>query len=164
MEISNETVAEALLAFFRSIPDCGIASKPDVFTRCRIVDNVYQPVKQQEVLEIIRTNPSMVLHAGASGSSELTDCDDYALQLKATLTGLYRNKLLAGEDVVFPPAIGIVLTQNHALNLIICESAVSDHGVEVLLIDPSEAQPRFSSDPTSSQSALQTLPVSLIYI
>ena len=160
MEITKEALPMVFRDFFKMVPDSGITSISNARRRSVIVDNKYSAVTRNEILEIIKTNPLLVPNTQPNETNELNDCDDYALQLKALTTALYRQRMLAGE-VLFPPAVGIVVTQNHALNLVI---TASQKELELSIIDPSETNPTFLNDPAQCQQVLKTLPISIIYI
>jgi hypothetical protein len=161
MEISNEIIPRLLRDFFKKIPDSGIKTITNAKRRSVIVDNTYSPVTQSEILEIIKSNPLLVPNSQVTVNNELSDCDDYALQLKASTTALYRQRMLA-NDRLFPPAVAIVITQSHALNLVITESEGGDPTPSI--IDPSETEPIFLDDPKQGSHALGILPIKLIYI
>lgn len=161
MDVTNENLIQLIHDFFGVIPDCGIKNLTDARRISVIVDNSYSTLKKGEIISTLKSTPLLAGEAELSNNSELFDCDDYALQLKATLTGLYRTKrLLTG--MIAPPAVGIVITQNHALNIVVCES--NGANPEIFLVDPSVKSPKLIGDPSASLELLKTLPVSLIYL
>lgn len=162
MEITKESIPNMLRDFFKTIPDSGITTITHAMKRSIVVDNKYSPVSQKEILGIIKSNPLLVASSLVDANDELIDCDDYALQLKALATTLYRQRMLSGSVTLFPPAIGIIITQNHALNLVVTESKESNP--ELSLIDPSEKSPRFLNNPAQCAQALKILPIAMIYI
>ena len=162
MEITKDSLPTLIRDFFNKIPDSGIKSISSARRRSVVVDNLYTSVKETELFEAIRSNPLLVPRLPLNANNELIDCDDYALQLKASITALYRQKMLVTNISIFPPAVGIVITQNHALNIAICES--EGGGPEVFIIDPSESSPILMNDPKVSAKALKILPVNMIYI
>jgi hypothetical protein len=93
---------------------------------------------------------------------DIADGDDYALQLKASLTALNRQKMISTGKIILPPAIGIVITKNHVVNLIICGNTADT--ISVFLIDPSMQKPTLVNDPDESALLLKTLPVKIIYL
>jgi len=161
MDVSNDSLIPLLLDFFKAIPDCGIRDLADIKRVSILVDNTYSSLKKAEVMSMLKSNLLLIGEAEAIDNSELFDCDDYALQLKASLTALYRTKRLQTETVS-PPAVGIVITQNHAVNIVLCESSTSE--LEILLVDPSIKTPKMVSDASASAQLLRTLPISLIYM
>lgn len=162
MNITKGKIPILIRDFFKEISDSGISSIPNVTRRSIIVDNQYSLVSKDEIMGVIKSNPLMITSSLIAGNNELFDCDDYALQLKALITALYRQRFLSGNAALFPPAIGIVITQSHAINLIITKS---QNGRPILsLIDPSESSPAFLDNPSQSLQALKTLPVAMIYI
>jgi len=161
MDVLKDNLIPLIRDFFNAIPDCGIKTLTDVRRVSVLVDNSYSSLKKAEIISMINSSPLLVGAAEMSTDSELFDCDDYALQLKASLTALFRTKrLLTGT--IAPPAVGIVITQKHALNIVICES--SNAKPEIFLVDPSLKSPKMVSDSSASSELLKTLPVSLIYI
>jgi hypothetical protein len=161
MDVSKDSLIPLLRDFFKAIPDCGIKTLVDTRRVSVLVDNTYSVLKKAEIMGMLKSSPLLAGAAEGSENSELFDCDDYALQLKASLTALFRTKRLLVR-MVAPPAIGVVITQNHALNIVLCES--NDAGSEILLVDPSLKSPKMVSDPSASSELLKTLPISLIYI
>ena len=127
-----------------------------------IVDNAYNTVLKSEVTTTIKTNPLIASPIQGQDNPEIADCDDYALQLKASLTALYRQKMINTGKVILPPAIGIVITQNHVVNLVFW--ANPDSTVGVFLIDPSVQKPVLVSDSGESAALLKTLPVKMVYL
>ena len=162
MEIPSESIKQLLEDFFAEIPDSGIESEVDVDERSVIVDSFYTPVTEAEVFEVLRTNPLLVPPQTDHSPGELFDCDDYALQFKASITALYRQKKLVGNIELHPPAVGIVISQKHALNIGVFE-AESDEP-RIFIIDPSAPVPVMLKDPQSSIEALKMPPIKLIYI
>lgn len=150
-----------LCDFFKAIPYCGITDLALTEEFSVLVDDVYCTLKKTEIMSMLNSSPLLVGSAEISDNSDLFDCDDYALQLKASLTALFRAKRLLA-DTIYPPAIGIVITQNHALNIVLCESNNSD--LEIFLVDASLDTPKMVSNPSASSVLLRTLPIKLIYI
>lgn len=162
MELRKDILPKLIRDFFKKIPDSGIKSLTDARKRTIIVDNMYSTTSQTELLEVIRANPLLVPGAQRNEDDELVDCDDYALQLKTSITALYRQKKIATNEQIYPPAVGIVISQNHALNLMILESETGSG--EIYLIDPSSDSPTFTNDPEQSAQVLKLLPIKSIYI
>jgi hypothetical protein len=162
MEINKDSLPKLIRDFFKQIPDSGIKSLPDARKRTIIVDNKYITTSRTELLEVIRTNPLLVPGAQTNENDELTDCDDYALQLKTSITALYRQRKVTTNEQIYPPAVGVVLSQNHALNLVIIESETGSS--EIYLIDPSIDSPTFINEPGQIAQALKLLPIKNIYI
>lgn len=161
MEISKDSLIPLIRDFFRVLPDSGIKTLVDAQRVSTLVDNSYAALKKSDIISTLKSNPLLVGAAEPTNESELFDCDDYALQLKASLTGLYRTKRLLNE-IISPPAVGIVVTQNHALNIVFCESG--NALPECFLVDPSQKSPKLVNESSASSNLLKTLPVSLIYI
>lgn len=162
MEISKDSLPKLIRDFFKKIPDSGIKSISNARRRSVIVDNIYSTTSQAELLGVIKTNPLLVPYSQRSDNNELVDCDDFALQLKASITALYRQKMLTTNLPIFPPAVGIVVSQNHALNLMISNTETGS--IEIYLIDPSSDSPTFINDAEQSAEALKMLPIDMIYI
>lgn len=161
MDIPKDNLIPLLRDFFRPIPDCGINNLADIRRVSILVDNIYSPLKKTEITSTLKSNPLLSGDAEATDKSELFDCDDYALQLKSSLTALYRSMRRSGNSVS-PPALGVVITQNHALNIVLCETG--NARLAFFLVDPSLKSPRMVSDPSASLELLKVLPISLIYI
>lgn len=162
MQISSESVPGLILDFFRQIPDSGIRTINSAQRKSLRVDNAYSTVPKSDVRKVIETNPLIMPPVQGQTNPEVADCDDYALQLKAALTALNRQKMINTGKVILPPAIGIVITQNHVVNLVVCGN--TGDAKSVFLIDPSMQKPTLVNDPTESASLLKTLPVRIIYL
>jgi len=162
MEISREVIPRLILNFFNLIPDSGIQEIDVAEARSLRVDNSYKTVSKSEVKRVIETNPLIVPPIQNQTNPDIADCDDYALQLKASLTALNRQKMISTGKIILPPAIGIVITQNHVVNLVICGNTADTIGV--FLIDPSMQKPKLVDDPDESALLLKTLPVRIIYM
>lgn len=161
MDVSKDQLIPFIRDFFSAISDCGIRNLADTRRVSVLVDNTYVALRKSEIMSMLKSSPLLVGAAERLDNSELFDCDDYALQLKASLTALFRAKRLL-DDTIAPPAIGIVITQNHALNIVLCGSSDSD--LAIFLVDPSLKSPQLVNDPTASSGLLKTLPITLIYI
>lgn len=161
MEISKDSLIPLVRDFFSAIPDSGIKTIPDAERISTLADNSYSALQKSDIVSTLKSNPLLVSAAESSNNSELFDCDDYALQLKASLTGLFRTKRLSNK-IIAPPAVGIIITQNHALNIVFCES--SNASPELFLVDPSLKSPKLVSESPAASNLLKTLPVKLIYI
>jgi len=162
MEISREVIPRLILNFFNLIPDSGIQEIDVAEARSLRVDNSYKTVSKSEVKRVIETNPLIVPPIQNQTNPDIADCDDYALQLKASLTALNRQKMISTGKIILPPAIGIVITQNHVVNLVICGNTADTIGV--FLNDPSMQKPKLVDDPDESALLLKTLPVRIIYM
>jgi hypothetical protein len=162
MELKKDKIYKLLRDFFQRISGSGIKIIPDVYGRSVLADDVYNTVTQQEVMASINSNPLLVPNHSLSANEELFDCDDRALQLKASMMALYRQRALASNNRGYPPAIGMVFSMSHVLNIVVCEAA--NDGFEVFLIDPSQSSPAFINEPEQSAKALGTLPIQFIYI
>jgi len=162
MQISREMVPRLILDFFKEIPDSGIRSISVAKRKTVRVDNAYNTVSKSEVKRIIETNPLIVPPIQNQTNPEIADCDDYALQLKASLTALNRQKMISTGKIILPPAIGIVIAQSHVVNLVICGNTADT--ISVFLIDPSMQKPTLVNDPDESALLLKTLPVKIIYL
>lgn len=162
MQISREVIPRLILNFFNEIPDSGIQEIDVAEARSLRVDNAYKTVSKSEVKRVIETNPLIVPPIQNQPNPDIADCDDYALQLKASLTALNRQKMISTGKIILPPAIGIVITQDHVINLVICGNTADTIGV--FLIDPSMQKPKLVNEPDESALLLKTLPVRIIYM
>lgn len=162
MQISKDEIPRLIFDFFRAIPDSGIQRISDARRKSIIVDNAYSFVSKVEINTIVKTNPLILPPIQDQDTPEIADCDDYALQLKASLTALYRQKMISTGKMILPPAIGIVITQNHALNLAICKAP--QNTPSIFLIDPSLQKAFLTNDVDKSISLLKKLPVHIVYL
>lgn len=162
MQISKDKIPRLVSDFFKKIPDSGINSITSARQKSVLVDNTYSLVFKNEIQNIIRTNPLIVPPIENHVNLEISDCDDYALQLKASLTALYRQNMINSGKIIMPPAIGIVITQNHAINIVLCRG--SENSSKIFLIDPNEKNPVLTDDSEESASLLKTLPIRLLYL
>lgn len=161
MEIGKVGAQRLLGDFFGEIDKSGI-NRDTVKERSVLADDVYTAVTQQEVMASINSNPLSVPNNSLSANAGLFDCDDYALQLKSSMMALYRQRALASNDRVYPPAVGMVFSKSHALNIVICE--LEENRFEIFLIDQSQSSPVFINEPEQSKEALGTQPVQFIYM
>lgn len=159
MDINSDDFLLLIKDFFKDIPDSGIRTLPQATKICRMVDNVYSLVSIEDVTSVIKYHP-LLNDNKIPANAEILDCDDFAMQLKAALTAFYRTKSVSG-NVMPPPAIGIVITQNHALNLFL--SSVNEEK-QIFLIDPSLKIPLPVSELDMATTLLKTLPLTLIYV
>ena len=162
MRISRERVPRLILDFFKAIPGSGITSISIAKRKSVRVDNAYNTVPKSDVKKVIETNPLIMPPIQGQTNPEIADCDDYALQLKASLTALNRQKMISTGKIILPPAIGIVITQNHVVNLVVCGNSAEKVGI--FLIDPSMQKPKLVNDSAEVASTLKTLPVKIIYL
>ena len=162
MDISKDSVQRFIYTFFKTIPNSGIRTLNQAGRKSILVDNVYSCVAKTEIENILQTNPLLIPPIQNQENPEIADCDDYALQLKASLTVLYRQKMISTGQIIYPPAVGIVITQNHALNIVICESLPDSQGI--YLVDPSMREPYLTENVEESVSLLKILPINTIYL
>ena len=163
MDVSKKDLPSLIANFFCQIKNCGIKNQREALIKSTLVDNSYSVLKKTDIANMLKSNLLLIGQAESLINSDLFDCDDYALQLKSSLTALFRTqRLLSSNSSIFPPAVGIVITQNHAINIVICESI--NNKPEVFLIDASLASPKLIDDPLDSARLLKTMPISLIYI
>lgn len=158
--VTSDELPDLLYRFFREIPETGLTSKSAVRKKSLIVDNVYDLVNKEILRSVVIGNPLLSFPVAMQGQ-EVLDCDDYALQLKAAMNSLGRNRMLSGETV-YPPAVGMVITQNHALNIVVTKWGES--GKRVFLIDTMEESPKLESNKDACRSLLKLMPIKFIYI
>ncbi|KDN30624.1 hypothetical protein VFDL14_03715 [Vibrio fortis] len=160
MQLELDSIKIALMNYFEGSWDSNAASMSDLDKVAIGLDDQYTAVTKSEILSIIQTSPSLVVPDNSTFGHQLSDCDDYALQLKALTVALYRQKAWQGAQVS-PPAIGMVITQSHAFNFIIWDKLGE---ATAAIIDPSEQTPVFYDVLADGRHTLGTFPIQLIYI
>tara|TARA_R110001583_G_scaffold195475_1_gene374037 strand:+ start:162 stop:635 length:474 start_codon:yes stop_codon:yes gene_type:complete len=129
------------------------------YRRMLVTDNVYSHVDMDDLAAVIRTNP--LLQYVDRLHEEINDCDDYALQLKAAMAALYRHRAYSAGQTVYPPAVAIIITEYHALNLIV----VNHEGeYQVYIVDTMMSQPAITQDPTEAWLLMKQGSVTNVYI
>ena len=108
---------------------------------------------------ILNTHP-MLISPPDHLASELNDCDDYALQFKAAFAATYRQRALMTQSPLKPPAVGMVITQSHVVNIVLTKG--SDNKPKAFLIDPMVHSPKLIDDPDQCTSCLKST-VNFIY-
>ena len=157
MSLSGEHVIVAIRDFFREVPSSGIRTKTQARLKSILVDEVYDLVTRATVDRVMRSNPLLI---PAAPETELSDCDDFALHVKANITRLYRQENLASGASRPPPAIGIVVTGSHVLNAFLTSQ---EDGHTLALADASRQQRPIVVDPADAPPILGMLPVRLLY-
>jgi hypothetical protein len=158
--ISPDAIRACILDFFSSLGACEISTMADVRIKVMLVDDVYSPISRDEILALLRGNP-LPAPAG-DAKTQITDCDDYALQLKGAAVKLFRQRYCTGAGQPAPPAVAIVISQNHALNLFIEQDAQGAN--RIWLIDASAPELPITHDPAKAARMLKKPPVKLIYM
>lgn len=158
--VTSDEIPELLYRFFREIPETGLTTKSAVRKKSLIVDNLYSLVDKEILKSVVIGNPLLNFPASMQGQ-EVLDCDDYALQLKAAMNSLGRQSVLSGE-LVYPPAVGMVITQNHALNIVVTKWG--ENGKRVFLIDTMVESPKLEANKDACRSLLKLMPIKFIYI
>jgi hypothetical protein len=93
--------------------------------------------------------------------AEIADCDDFALQMKATLTALRRTENLAQGSDRSPPAIAIVVADQHALTAFITANGAD---LALALADASDPTRPISDAPDDATRLFKYEPaIQLIY-
>lgn len=130
--IAPERIRDLVLALFARVPGSGLQGRGPACEKLCFVDNAYSPVSQAEVRRIAAANPLQT--PLTDFDDELTDCDDYALQIKSVLTTLRRRKRRRPDAPCAPPAIGIIIAEAHAINAFV---SATPSGLQLSLIDAS---------------------------
>ncbi len=160
MRLEALSVLNAVTSFFAAIPDSGIDDLPSAQQRSFFADNEYSSVPRARVDEVLRSHPLLV-PIGIDPADELADCDDFALQLKAALIARARMDNLGSGIYAPPPAVGIIFTMSHALNVVVTVA----HGVPAtMVVDASHPDQPMTTDPAEAALLLRLLPIRLIYI
>jgi hypothetical protein len=157
--VTNDEIPGLLHRYFREIPEAGFSSLTAVRKKSLIVDNVYELVDKDTLNSVVVANPLLSYPANMQGQ-EVLDCDDYSLQLKASMNSLNRQRVLAGQ-ATYPPAVGMVITQNHALNVII--SRWGESGKRVFVIDTMLESPKLVSNKDECRTLLKLMPIKFVY-
>lgn len=161
MTIISPAAVRLLIAdFFSSIGECEVATLSEVKVKVMLVDDGYSTITRSEILALARVN-SLGPPAGAS-ESQCADCDDYALHLKDAAAAKRRQRSANDSAPALPPAVAIVMSQNHALNMFIDEGAQGRHSL--WFIDTSEPDLPTTNDPAQALRMMKQPPVRLIYM
>ncbi|MDN3639640.1 hypothetical protein QWY82_12620 [Simiduia curdlanivorans] len=128
-----EDIASRFFDFFKALNLTTDKERYGFYAKMFIVDGLYSQVDLLDIQAVVQTNP--LLQYVESLGQEINDCDDYALQFKGALTALYRQRMHARQQVINPPAVGMMFTESHALNIIV---GTDD---QVYLIDTMTASP-----------------------
>ncbi len=159
-DISPATVRSLITDFFSRIDGSGIRTQEDTNKRAMLADDSYSPITKSEILEIAKTHPLMVMPE--LEGMDIADCDDYALQLKAAATALYRSRAVAAGTACMPPAVGMLFSQDHVVNFFISRD---DAGKPVLwVIDTSVKDRPVTSNADDAMSLCGTFPLQWMYI
>ena len=158
--ISPDAIRQSLLEFFSSLGACEIATMVDLKIKVMLVDDSYSSISRDEIRSLARGNP--LLAPPGDAITQITDCDDYALGLKDAAVKLFRQRSSAGRVALVPPAIAIVISQNHAVNLFIEQDARGKN--TVWFIDASTPKLPITNDPAQAARLLKKQPVKLIYM
>lgn len=157
MELDEAALLRLVHRFFRRVPDSGIRTALHARRKTVVVDAYYLPVAKATVDRVMRSNPLLI---PAGSETEVSDCDDYALQVKATITSLRRQEnLLEGRNEP-PPAVGIVITGTHALTAFV---GTQDGEPYLALADASRSERPIVTEPAAAVPILGEPPVRLLY-
>ena len=158
--ISPDAIRQSLLGFFSSLGAYEIATMADLKIKVMLVDDCYTPIAKEEILTLARCN--LLLSQPAAVKTQLTDCDDSAMQLKSEANALYRHSTYAGTAAPVPPAVAIVISQNHAVNLFIDQDDKGKNSI--WCIDASKPELSVTKDPAQAARMMKKPPVKLIYM
>lgn len=159
-DISPAAVRSLIADFFSSIGECEINTMADVKIKVMLVDDTYSPISGKDILSLARDNP-LKLQPGAP-KTQITDCDDYALHLKDTAAKTFRQRYYNGTGHPVPPAVAIVISQNHAVNLFIEQDAQGKNSIRFL--DTSTPELSITHVPAQALRMMKQPPVKLIYM
>ena len=126
-DISAEAINSLIFEFFSSLEDYQMSSMEDLDTKVMLLDDSYGPVSREDMLAIAKDNPLKL--PLKSQKTDLTDCDDYALQLKAIATARARQLYIVGEARPLPPAVGIVICNEHVINMFVEQGSDGAHSI-----------------------------------
>ena len=157
--IAPERIRELVLALFARVPGSGLQGRTPAGERLLFVDRAYSPVSPAEIRRIAKANPLRTRPGAAV--DELTDCDDYALQIKSVLTTLRRRRRHKPRAPDAPPAIGIVIAENHAVNAFV---SATPAGLKLALMDASRSDRPIVTAPEDVAGLLLDQPaIRLVY-
>lgn len=163
MNIRKEELFLQFAQFFSTI---GFQREISTFRqKIVMVDNFYRAVDSDDMSAVIQANPLLQhppTYNDSRRSHELSDCDDFALQFKASITSLYRHRALYTEEVIPPPAVGILLSKNHALNIIYAKAPTGELGV--FMIDTMLESKAPVNDTESCAAIMRRTGLKMIYI
>ena len=159
-DISPAAVRSLMADFFSSLGEYEVATMEDIQAKVVLVDDLYCTITADELRTFARGNPLMAPPGAAK--TQITDCDDYALQLKASATAHYRQRFVAGTAAAVSPAVAIVISGNHALNLFIEQNEQGKNSI--CFIDASSPDLPTTSDPVQAAQMMKQPPVKLIYM
>lgn len=158
--ISPEAIRQHILEFFSSLGGCEMTTMADVRIKVILVDDVYRPISHAELCTLARH--SLVRAKPGVAKTQITDCDDSAMQLKSEANALYRESYFSGRTAPVPPAVAIVISQNHAVNLFIEQDSQGKNSI--WFIDASTPELLLTNDPAQAAQMLKKPPVKLIYM
>jgi hypothetical protein len=166
MQIDKVGLKDLLLGFFKKVPDSGIAEIGHLTRRSLLADDVYSPVAFSTVKSIVETNPLLFHFPAPVHGAQIADCDDYAMLVKSLVTSHVRQKYASTGNYQAPPAIGVVFSRSHVVNIMVGKDA--QHKLTVKVFDVSNPQVPFintlTEDPVEAAALFGTLPLRWIYI
>jgi hypothetical protein len=144
---------DLILEFFSKIPGSGFGNRDDGAERICVSDHLYATVSRAEITRVNKTFPLST--TDETPRDELHDCDDYALHLKAMLMAVWRkgNRKSASGS---PPALGLLITETHALNIFVTSSGGKP---KVMLCDVSNGKPIFAANASDATELMMHPPV-----
>ena len=158
----RDVLKSLLLDFFRQDKWFGINAVSQINTITICVDENYCPIPKKIISDVISGNPQLFSYSPDIVEGEFFDCDDFALQLKATVTSNLRLRGLLNKKVVYPPAIGFILDQYHAINFFISQKKQDD--LVVNIIDTSKPNAKPVENAVDAKDLFNTMPMRLIYV
>ncbi len=159
-DISPAKVRSLIADFFSSIGACEVATMFEVKIKVMLVDDCYRPIKASEILSLARENP--LLGLSSAPETQITDADDYAIKLKDAAAALFRQRYCRGRTAPVSPAVAIVISQNHAVNMFIEEDGQGRNRIRFL--DASLPELPVTGVPAMAASMMKQPPVKLIYM
>jgi hypothetical protein len=158
--VSAHAVNALIFEFFSSLEEYRITTMEDLDAKVLLVDDIYSTVTRDAMLAIAGSNPLNV--PPGTPKTDLTDCDDYALQLKTMAAATARQLFIVGEAEPLPPAIGMVICKEHVITLFVEQD---EAGVNSLcFLDASTRGTPVAHEPEEAARLMKTPPVKLIYM
>lgn len=161
MRMDADTAFQAVVNLLTAIPGSGIQDLPSGRQITIMADEEYSTVTRIQIKGMMSTNP-LLSPTSAKPGDELVDCDDFALQLKAAVTARARLDNQTTGTYGPPPAIGIIFTMDHALNVFVTTDR--NGGIVAMLADASDPDQPITNNPAEATTLLKTLPVRFIYV
>ncbi len=158
--IEADDVMKAFQAILKQVPGSGFRRLPDARQRTLTADDFYGAVPEADVINVLAGIPFLV------PVGDVFDCDDYAMRFKTAMTMLWAQRALAAGRPGPAPAIGILLSHSHAVNVILLDKGDDNAPANIVaVLDPSSTDSRsILTELDEIGAAIGTLPIRGIYL